>query len=482
MRGVLGGGALALAVVAAGTLGAGGIAASAVTRGNGPTWQKAILEPGARGPQDGQFAGINALSCPSRGNCLAGGLFYDRAGRQQAFTVSERNGTWRTPAELRGIYSVAPHGFSSITAAACGSAGNCVVGGIYASGTGYELPFVAREVAGEWQPATRVPGIRPVWDSQVTSASCVSAGNCLVGGYYSYQLDSNTTGRHAFVLAEVRGRWRSAISVPGVDTLSTAHFAATTALTCLSAGTCVAGGYYFSSPGPGAAADGNDFIVSEIKGVWSHPVTLADTGEGTVTSLSCSSAGNCAAALGVGDLPGFAPAGPAVATERNGSWGPAISVPRTSENSKFDVGATSVSCPAKGACVTGGGYWTGTAIQAFVVGEVRGRWQDAITFPRMARLNRGRDAQVTAIACASAGNCVAGGNYLDQDNNAHAFLISQTRGRWGSPVPVPGLPMFSTGAAFSALINAVACPAVSKCVAAGTYMRGVQEGFVTSER
>ena len=468
--------AAALAVVGVGAVGTGSIAASAVTQVSGASWHTAILEPGARAPHPGQYASISALSCASVGNCLAGGYFTDKAGHQQAFTVSERNGTWQAPAELRGISAVAPHGFSAITAAACGSAGNCVVGGIYASGTGYELPFVAREVAGTWQPAIRVPGITPDFDSQVTSASCGSAGNCLVGGYYS-----DKTGRHAFVLAEIRSAWRSAVGVPGVDTLSTAHFSATTALSCRSAGTCIAGGYYFASSSPGYSAN---FVVSEIKGVWSHPVTLMSTvlGTGMVTSLSCSSVGNCAAALGEGDLLGSESLGPAVATERNGSWGPAMSVPGTLENSKFDTGATSVSCRANGACAIGGGYWKGTAVQAFVASEVGGTWHAAIRFPQIAVLNRGRMAQVTSIACVSAGNCVADGNYLDQGNDSHAFLISQTQGRWGSPVPVPGVPVRSMLYPAGPVISAVACPAVGRCVAAGTYARGaVQEGFVVSQ-
>lgn len=143
--------AVVLAVVAVGAVGAGSVSASAVPRVNRAGWHRAILEAGAREP-----ASISAVSCTSRGNCLAGGYFTDRAGLQQAFTVSERNGTWRAPAELRGIAVVAePNEYSSITAAACGSAGNCVVGGIYPNRFGYDVPFAAREVAGKWWPAIR---------------------------------------------------------------------------------------------------------------------------------------------------------------------------------------------------------------------------------------------------------------------------------------------------------------------------------------
>lgn len=129
------------------TYGAGSISAFAAFHVNRASWHKAILEAGARAP-----ASITALSCTSPRNCLAGGYFTDRAGRREAFTVSERNGIWRAPAELRGIVAVAaPNGSSSITAAACGSAGNCVVGGTYPNRFGYDAPFAAREVAGKWR-------------------------------------------------------------------------------------------------------------------------------------------------------------------------------------------------------------------------------------------------------------------------------------------------------------------------------------------
>jgi hypothetical protein len=176
--------AVALAA-AAGLAGFGNVTASAVTPTHGSAWHTAIEEPGALTSVKDQFAAMSALSCPSPGNCLAGGYIKDTSIRWEAFTVSERNGVWQRPTELRGITALAPHGDAQITAVACGSAGNCVVGGSYPSGLGYQLPFIDREVAGRWQVAQKVSGITPVFDSEVTAASCGAAGNCLIGGYYS---------------------------------------------------------------------------------------------------------------------------------------------------------------------------------------------------------------------------------------------------------------------------------------------------------
>jgi hypothetical protein len=276
------------------------------------------------------------------------------------------------------------------------------------------------------------------------------------------------------------------LNVPGISELSTVAFSATTALNCLSAGTCVVGGYYATSPGPGYADQLNDFIVSESNGVWARPVTLTGTILGIVTSLSCSSAGNCAAALGIGDVPtGVGPPydGPAVATERSRSWGPAVPVPGTTPGGKFESGATSLSCRANGDCVIGGSYSPGTSTQAFVATEVDGSWRAAVTFPGIAKLNAGRTAQVTSVACASAGNCVAGGSYLDRWNDSRPFLVMDSGGHWGAPITVPGLPVASTPFPASAAINAVSCPAIGRCDAAGVhyYSWKQQEAFVVSQ-
>ena len=42
------------------------------------------------------------MSCASAGNCSAGGYYTDGAGHEQAFVVSEVNGTWGTAIEVPG--------------------------------------------------------------------------------------------------------------------------------------------------------------------------------------------------------------------------------------------------------------------------------------------------------------------------------------------------------------------------------------------
>jgi hypothetical protein len=85
-----------------------------------------------------------------------------------------------------------------------------------------------------------------------------------------------------------------------------------------------------------------------------------------------------------------------------------------------------VSCASAGNCGAGGSYTNASRrSQAFVIGQVSGRWGKAIEVPGTAVLNHG-DAQVTSVSCASAGSCGAGGFYTDAARGTEAFVVSET--------------------------------------------------------
>jgi hypothetical protein len=57
-------------------------------------WGKAIKLPGSAALNAGGNAQVLSVSCPSAGNCVAGGYYTDHAYRNQAFVATERNGRW----------------------------------------------------------------------------------------------------------------------------------------------------------------------------------------------------------------------------------------------------------------------------------------------------------------------------------------------------------------------------------------------------
>jgi hypothetical protein len=153
--------------------------------------------------------------------------------------------------------------------------------------------------------------------------------------------------------------------------------------------------------------------------------------------VSCSSAGNCAAAGYYTD--GSSRDQAFVSGERNGRWGKSIEVPGSAAlNAGGNAQVLSVSCPSAGNCAAGG-YYTGRAhrIQAFVASERKGLWGNAIEVPGSAALNAGGNAQVFSVSCPTAGNCAAGGYYTDRTSSSQAFVATERNGQWGDAFKMP---------------------------------------------
>ncbi|MCW2934041.1 MAG: hypothetical protein JWM19_5003, partial [Actinomycetia bacterium] len=75
-----------------------------------------------------------------------------------------------------------------------------------------------------------------------------------------------------------------------------------------------------------------------------------------------------------------------------------------------------LACPSAGNCSATGLYVTGsatnpTAVQSFLASEVNGAWQSVQVPPGLAALGSSRIAVPSALACASAANCLSGGLY-----------------------------------------------------------------------
>ena len=136
----------------------------------------------------------------------------------------------------------------------------------------------------------------------------------------------------------------------------------------------------------------------------------------------------CAAPLATGCA---APAGvaraAAGAAARAATWRAAIEVPGTGGlNKGGNAAVNSVSCASAGNCAAGGYYNDlDNGGQAFVASERDGAWRKAIEVPGTAALNS-LGAEVASLSCASAGNCAAGGSYTDRSGHSQAFVASQT--------------------------------------------------------
>jgi hypothetical protein len=318
----------------------------------------------------GGSAELLSVSCASAGKCAAGGFYRDGSGHLQAFVVSGRNSSWGTAIEVPGSGTLNAGGFAQVDSVSCASAGKCAAGGFYRDGSGHLQAFVVSGRNSSWGTAIEVPGsgtLNAGGFAQVNSVSCASAGKCAAGGSYA----DGSGHRQAFVVSEKNSSWGTAIEVPGLGSLNKGGGALLTSVSCASAGKCAAGGTYLDGSGHGQA-----FVVSG----------------------------------------------------RNGTWGTAIEVPGSGTlNAGGAASVTSVSCRSAGNCAAGGIYRDGSFhLQAFVVSGRNGTWGTAIEVPGSGTLNAGGKAEVTSVSCASAGNCAAGGFYVDGSGNFQAFVVSQT--------------------------------------------------------
>src|SRR5215469_4437087 len=314
---------------------------------------------------------------------------------------------WQRAIEVPGLGTL-NSGDAAVLSVSCASAGKCAAGGYYAGGAGRTQAFVAVERDGRWDEAARVPGLSALnahGPAQVSQVSCPSAGSCAAGGFYT----DGSFHREAFVAVERNGRWRRAVEVPGSGALNAGGFAQVSSVSCASAGNCAAGGFYRRGSG-----DLQAFVASERDGRWRRAVEVPGSGalnagrNAAVTSVSCPAAGNCAAGGFYRDSSGRGQA--FVASERNGRWGRAARVPGLRALSPDGFARVlSVSCGSAGNCVAGGLYSEPAGVQAFVASERNGRWAKAIQVPGSGALNTGGDAALFSVSCASAGNCAAGG-------------------------------------------------------------------------
>ncbi len=456
------------------------------------SWGRAIEVPGLAALDKVGGAVVVSVSCGSAGNCAAGGDYWNH-GRYLGFVVSEANGRWGRAIEVPGLGALDAGGYpgdggAGVVSVSCGSAGNCAAGGSYLDQQRHSQGFVVSETNGRWGRAIEVPGLaalnigkdgRP--GGGVTSVSCGSAGNCVAGGFYQ---DYN---RHSegFVVSERNGVWGRAIEVPGLGTLNKGAYVAEGAqvnsVSCASTGNCAAGGYY-SIPVAGDRVHRQAFVASEQNGRWGMAIEvpgIAALNAGhyaEVSTVSCASAGNCAAGgdaassapnlNGGGHQQGF------VVSESNGVWDRAIAVPGLGAlNTHGDAGVESVSCASPGNCAAGGNYDGDPSYgdgygKGYVVSEKNGTWGHAINVPGLRALHAGQYSDVKAVSCASPGNCAAGGLYAD-GSGGQAFVISQNNGAWDQAINMPRVEALNKGGA--AEVTSVSCLPAGNCVAGGSY-------------
>jgi hypothetical protein len=238
-----------------------------VSQRNG-LWGRAIEVPGLSALNADGSAQVGSVSCASAGNCTANGSYLDRSSHRQGFVVSQRNGVWGQAIEIPGLATLNKGRFGRVGKVSCASPGNCVAGGYYSDRRGHVQGFVASQRNGAWGRATGVPGLGVLNKGEIASVdsvSCASAGNCTAGGAYRDRSGHD----QGFLVSERNGVWGRAIGMPALGALDKRGLAEVDSVSCASAGNCAAAGYYTEHSG----AD-QGFVVSERNGVWGRAIKM----------------------------------------------------------------------------------------------------------------------------------------------------------------------------------------------------------------
>jgi hypothetical protein len=374
----------------------------------------------------------------------------------------------------------------------CVSASSCVAAGYYTDTSGNTDGFAETLSGGTWTAATLPttglnPAASPSTYMQPFGVSCSSAGSCVAVGYYT---DASGNG-DAFAETLSGGTWTAAtLPTAGLNpAASPSTFMRSTGVSCSSAGSCVAVGWYLDTSGN---IDG--FTETLSGGTWTA-VTLPTTGLNPASDssnvkpfgVSCPSAGSCVA-VGYytdtsGNIDGFAE------TLSEGTW-TAATLPTTglnpAANSSTNVDPGAISCVSASSCVAVG-YYTDTSgnIDGFAETLSEGTWT-AATLPTTG-LNPAASPSTfmwpLGISCVSAGSCTSVGGYRDVSGNGDSFAETLSGGTWTAvTLPTTGLNPASNSSA-RVFATSVSCPSTNVCITIGLYndSSGNMDGFTETE-
>jgi hypothetical protein len=261
---------------------------------------------GLPGQIKGSLPGFGPISCASAGNCAAAGTYAVSAGPgvNQVYVDDEVNGVWGTPMAVPGLAALNTGQFDNISSISCPSAGNCGAGGSYTESDGAADSFVVTQTHGTWgqatEVATKIPGFNFDDGDWITTISCPSAGNCVAGGVDNVERDALAAS--LFIVSQTGGTWGDAVALPGSDQLNQGDQAGFNQISCSSAGNCGAVGYYSAAYDFGFVYT-QPFVANEANGRWSNAIkvpgiktlSLSDGQGSQGLVISCSAPDRCSA-------------------------------------------------------------------------------------------------------------------------------------------------------------------------------------------
>jgi hypothetical protein len=323
-----------------------------------------------------------------------GSSYDDSAGGFFGLLLTETAGHWATAVETT------PWG-SNLHSVSCASAGNCTAVGVAQLFT---------QEAGQWAPGVYASSIAPAEPvSDVTAVSCAPDGSCSTVGYDYYDDGRDFYPGPPVLLSKEHGTWRRIDPVmPGNNPGEGINLSS---VSCVSGGNCTVGGQY--SVGIDSDQGGHGVLLTEKAGEWQTGVMALPPKNATdpywanyvdLNGISCAAPEGCVA-IGQYAASVDYPDRPTLLTEKAGKWrrGVEVSLPRDANGPAAFLSA--VSCASPGNCTVVGGYRGGEDQYGLLLTEIAGRWAQGVSAPRFT----GSFGSVLSVSCVSPGNCGAAG-------------------------------------------------------------------------
>lgn len=405
---------------------------------------------------------VDAVSCPSAGNCGAVGSYSDNSGDGGALLLTEKAGSWETGTEAVVPANARPNTLAALSSISCASAGNCSAVGTYIDSSESWEGLLLTETGGSWGPGVEAALPADAGAPQqvvISSLSCSSAGNCSAVG--SYQDDSGNT--QGLLLTETGGSWATGVeAVLPAGAVTIDQEVDLNSVSCASAGNCSAVGSYQDSSGMEA------LVLDETGGSWSAgaKATLpadAVPGSNDLWSVSCASDGNCSAIGSYADSSGTEGL---LLDEKAGSWSTGVKAALPTGVAFSPTSFPSVSCVSAGNCTAVANSTKG----GLLLTETSGNWATAEVAPLPADGQPGLSNELTAVSCSSVGNCGAVGTFVLGDT--HGLLLTETAGSWTA---IDVTPPANAASIQLVELHSVSCPSVGSCSAVGDYIEGTTQ-------
>jgi len=377
---------------------------------NGSTWSIVY----SLGEYSG--AGLSGVSCPSASSCLVAGWSRDSNKIPHTVAYTWDGTAWAAaPAPQHQVLEDALSGVTCLSASSCTAVGSRTSG-----------PFsseLTQTLAESWNGSvwSVVPSPSHFQNgaenySTLAAVSCLSASSCTAVGNW----EADTADNHAVqsLVESWNGSAWSLVPSPDKGTFTDGN--ELTGVSCVSASSCTAVGFYFPN---GFNNEAKTLVESWNGTKWSVVPSPVEGVESSLASVSCVSASSCIAVgsyvASEGDEPG------PLAESWNGStWSVNLDSP--------DIGSLSgVSCVSASSCTAVG---TSGTNRTTLVESWDGSTWSAVTSPNSGSGNN----ELDSVSCISATSCTAvGSSSAEADLDAANTLVESWDGTTWSVVTSP---------------------------------------------